>query len=457
MASPAPLPLLRQATCPHCWHAFRPEDVLWVSAHADLLGDQRLGPDQPQRFLPTRFTADGQAIDARGFPCQALACPRCHLPLPRALLEMEPMFLSILGTPACGKSYYLAALTWQLRKVLPLFSLSFADVEPSINQALTDSEEALFLNPSADGFQLLARLIGKTKLHGEMYDIVSYGSQTVLYPRPYMFALQPTANHPRASRPGGQPAARVVCLYDNAGEHFQPGRETTAAPVTQHLARAELLLFLFDPTQDSRFHSWFPEKTKLHGEAFDGRAAGLTGDRGVRQELILLEAASRIRRTLGLAAHARHDRPLAVILTKCDAWAQQLPRRDWSEPWKGSRAGLGLETERIDRGSRELRTMLESVCPDLVQAAEGFAREVRYFAVSALGHAPRQTADGPYVRPADVRPIGVTVPVVYGLHRWLGGLVPGLKRVGASPPSTPMPQRPPEAAPYWWEEMVSDP
>jgi hypothetical protein len=446
MASPAPLPLLRQVTCPHCWHVFRPEDVLWVSAHADLIGDQRLGPDQPQRFLPTRFTVEGQAIDARGFPCQALACPHCHLSLPRALLEMEPLFLSILGTPACGKSYYLAALTWQLRKVLPQFSLSFADVEPAINQALTDSEEALFLNPNADGFQMLAKLIGKTKLAGEMYDTVSYGSQTVLYPRPYLFALRLMANHPRATRPDARQASRVVCLYDNAGEHFQPGRESTAAPVTQHLARAELLLFLFDPTQDSRFHSWM----------FSGQPTGGTGERGVRQELILQEAAARIRRTLGLAADAVHDRPLVVVLTKCDAWAHQLPTQDWSDPWKSSRSGLGLETERIEKCSHHLRKLLGSVCPDLIQAAEGFAREVRYVPVSALGHAPRQMTNGSFVRPADVRPIGVTVPVLYGLNRWLGRLVPGLKRVGTSPPSTPMPQRPPAAVSRWWEEMVSD-
>src|SRR4051812_32669002 len=114
MPGPQATLLLRQITCPHCWKTFHPEEVLWIAAHADLLGAARLGPDHPQRFLPTRFNIDGNALDAHGFECQPLACPHCPLGVPRALLETEPMFVSILGTPACGKSYYLASLTWEL-------------------------------------------------------------------------------------------------------------------------------------------------------------------------------------------------------------------------------------------------------------------------------------------------------------------------------------------------------
>jgi hypothetical protein len=87
-------PLLNRTTCPHCWHSFSPESVLWVSSHTDLLGDPRLGPEQQQRFLPTRFDVAGNALGAHGMPCLGLACPKCHLPVPRALLEMGPFFVS---------------------------------------------------------------------------------------------------------------------------------------------------------------------------------------------------------------------------------------------------------------------------------------------------------------------------------------------------------------------------
>ena len=98
-----PIRLLTRATCPHCWETFPPEQSLWISEHVELLGDPMLGPERQQRFLPSRFTVDGDAIDARGMICRSLACPHCHLAIPRAMLEMEPLFFSILGSPASGK------------------------------------------------------------------------------------------------------------------------------------------------------------------------------------------------------------------------------------------------------------------------------------------------------------------------------------------------------------------
>src|SRR5207248_1582147 len=139
--------------------------------------------------------------------------PYCHLLVPRALLETRPYFLSILGTPACGKSYYLAALTWGLRHLLPgNFALDFADVDPVFNQPLTANEEALFLNPRANGYHYLSTLIGKTKLQGEQYDTVSFGNQVITYPRPYIFSLRPLPPH----RLHGQDdrAALTLCVYD---------------------------------------------------------------------------------------------------------------------------------------------------------------------------------------------------------------------------------------------------
>ena len=125
------LPLRSRVTCPHCWKEFPPDRALWIAQHPDLVGDPRLGADQPQRFLPTRFNVQGAAIDARGFACHGLACPNCHLAVPRSMFETRPMFLSILGSPASGKSYFLAAMTWRLRSVLPkYFAVGFNDADP---------------------------------------------------------------------------------------------------------------------------------------------------------------------------------------------------------------------------------------------------------------------------------------------------------------------------------------
>ena len=55
--------LLSHVTCSHCWERFAAEQVLWISEHVDLLGDLLLGPECQPRFLPRRFTIDGNDID----------------------------------------------------------------------------------------------------------------------------------------------------------------------------------------------------------------------------------------------------------------------------------------------------------------------------------------------------------------------------------------------------------
>jgi hypothetical protein len=115
--SSARVRLCTRITCPHCWHSFPPEEVLWVSQHPELRDDPKL-PGELRRFLPSRFNVAGEALDARQYPRHKLACPNCHLSVPRAFLEMDPFFLSILGSPGSGKSYFLTSMTWQLRQNL---------------------------------------------------------------------------------------------------------------------------------------------------------------------------------------------------------------------------------------------------------------------------------------------------------------------------------------------------
>ena len=225
------LPLRSRVTCPHCWHEFPPDRALWIAQHPDLVGDMRLGADQPQRFLPTRFNVQGAAIDSRGFACHGLACPRCHLAVPRSMFEMQTMFLSILGSPASGKSYFLAAMTWRLRNVLPkYFAVGFNDADPALNHRLQEYESLQFLNPNQEALVT----IEKTEVQGDLYDMVLFGDQAISYPRPFVFSLLPLEGHPNLH--SSAKVARSICVYDNAGESFLPGEDTAASPVTRHMA-----------------------------------------------------------------------------------------------------------------------------------------------------------------------------------------------------------------------------
>jgi hypothetical protein len=407
--------LLREVTCPHCWQKYAPEESLWISQHSDLLGDPRLGAEQQLRFLPTRFTVEGHALDARGAACQGLACPHCHLPVPRAMLEMKHLFFSILGTPASGKSYFLTSMVWQLRQTLPQFGLAFNDADPTSNRMLHEYEELQFLNPDRDS--LVA--IRKTELQGDLYDTVLYGEQAVSYPRPLLFSLRPLDSHP--NRAAAAELSRAMCLYDNAGEHFLPGADTASSPVTRHLARSQVLFYLFDPTQDPRF------RQACEGQTDDPQM--LDRARTIRQELVLQEAADRVRRYAGLAQNARHRRPLVVIVTKFDAWRSllELERLDTSAAIRTRPDGLAsLDVNVVESMSRDLRALFMRLSPEIVAAAESFAEHVIYVPVSALGRGPevdsRTGALG--VRPRDVRPMWVEIPFLYALCRWSKGVIP---------------------------------
>jgi len=407
--------LRRRVTCPHCWHTFPPDAVLWITAHPELRGDSLLGEDAQQRFVPSRFNEDCHAIDVKGVVCRELACPGCHLSLPRALLEMESLFLSIFGAPFSGKSYFLTAMTWRLRQRLASeFRLSFGDADPVANQILSDYEEALFLNSQDD--QLVA--LRKTEKEGDLYESVQFGERTVWYPRPFVFAVQPQPDHPASRRM--RRLSRAICLYDNAGEHFLPGGESPHGPATQHLSLSRVLLFLFDPTQHPRFreacreHSSDPQLEQrqwIH-----------------RQDQVLLEAAHRIRTAAGLPQNARDTRPLIVVVTKYDAWWSLAKFQPLESNWvvrPHSSGVCGLHVEGLLTISQQMREILMKYSPELVAAAEGFSEDVTYIPVSALGRGPERDVTGALgVRPQDINPMWAEVPMLYALHRSVPGLVP---------------------------------
>lgn len=401
-------------TCPHCWHDFAPEDTLWVSEHLDLLDDPRLGTGQARRFLPTRYTAEGNAIDPGGVTCQRVACPECHLVVPRTLFEMPPLFVSIMGTPSCGKSYYLAAMTWQLRQVMPKrFAMSFADADPTSNRMLNSYEEDLFLNPHPDRICKLR----KTEEMGDLYDTVQYGEQVVTLPRPFVFTVRPLDQH--ANFRHGERVSRILCLYDNAGESFEPGKDTLANPVTRHLARSKILMFLFDPTQDPRFRQ---------------AVAGRTNDPQLtdcpvtsRQETVIHEVADRIRMNAGLSPNAKHAQPLIVLATKYDAWWPLLGRERLPNPWsKTSDQGYRvLNMSVINAVSNKLRQLLWEHSPEIVSGAEAFASNVIYLPVSATGVGPETDGEtgSTGIRPKDIQPMWAEVPMLMALACYEQGLI----------------------------------
>jgi hypothetical protein len=408
--------LVPEVVCPNCWERFPPERVLYVATDPALFGDRRLGESHAQRFLPSRFHPDGRAIDPRGGLCHETACPRCHLEVPRALIESPTLFASVFGSAASGKSYLLAAMTHAVRRTLPRsFALNFSDADPRANLALHAYENTLFGETVGDGWVALP----KTDTGGDRYRSVDVGGTTLAYPQPHFFQVSPVSGHPSVDDPAA--VARTLCLYDNAGESFEPGRDTPANPVTQHLARSGFLFYVFDPLQETSFR-------RVLGQTASSSDVQLEGGVVYRQDVMLAEVARRVRQYHGLPAAARHRCPLVVVVTKFDAWQSLAGGQRLPEPWgEGPDGGPArLRVDRLNEVSAMVRNLLLEHAPTIVTTAESFVEPklIRYVPVSATGGPPTPGPDGKLrFQAGSLHPMWVEVPLLWSLAAAVPGLV----------------------------------
>ena len=413
-AGPATPGLLDQVVCPYCWHEFPPVRTRWVGTdHPDVPDDAKLGRGYPRRFDADRFTATGLAIDTAGGVCHDLACPECHLVLPRACLELPPMMLSVFGREGSGKSYFLAAMVRELnRRLQPEFDVSFGDADTALNVLLNENISSVYKRADGDAAQPLTELIRKTQEMGEQYHTVKIGGRTQSFLQPFLFTAQPLPPHPLADpspRRSGrrQPHGRTVCVYDNAGESFAPGADRSSQPVTRHLGQSEALLFIFDPTQETTF------SRDLHAPQAGG--ADVKRD----QLSVLQEAGKRVRQFAMLSPTQRDPRPLIVVITKCDAWHHNLEPYFERPLWRRISAGRDGETinpnvldmPAVEALSKATRSLLGERCGEIVNAAENLSEDVTYVPVSAVGDDVEFGPDGAVcVRSDKAAPINAMLP-----------------------------------------------
>ena len=129
----------------------------------------------------------------------------------------------------------------------------------------------------------------------------------------------------------------------------------------------------------------------------------------------------------GLREDQLHNRPMIIVVTKWDSWKSLLPEISNEAPFVSApNSPLKLlDGPRIESVSNQVGEMLRKYTPDIVAAAEGFASHVSFLPVSATGHSPEiDPATGSFgIRPRDIAPYWVDVPMLYALSRWGSGLI----------------------------------
>ncbi len=354
--------------CPVCWLRFDAGDVMSIASHPDLMGDPVLGRDAMLRFQATRFNARGQALDDKGMPCMHLACPHCRHKLPPRFLEIEEMIFSIIGAPSSGKSYYLASFIHEMAyKVAPEFNLAWRDADPAGNSQLNDVSNRLFSAATPQQAYL-----SKTDLEGALYEEFYRHGRMVKLPKPFVFNLSKMQSK--------KPPLSLV-FYDNAGEHFEPGRNNEDSPGAMHVAVASGLFFLFDPTSCPAFR-----KLITHREDPQLNSSGMQLD---QQAIIMAETESRIASILNTGPGEQISTPFAVLIGKCDLWEDYLSTPEGGgKPLLPAVVNGKLIRENVEANSQRLRKLMMKIQPAICTTAESISDNVRYFAISQLGCSP---------------------------------------------------------------------
>jgi hypothetical protein len=382
--------------CPVCWLEFDAGDIMHIAVHDSLRGDPVLGEDAPQRFLATRFNDLGQALDAFGLPCTEIACPHCRRAIPPSVLEGPQHILSIVGDQSAGKSYYLTVLI----KTLPAtlfnhYDVVFQDADPTGNAPLNEMKKTLFSARTPDEARL-----AKTQLEGAMYERLPRFGRIVALPKPFIYTME------SRQRPEGRCS---VIFYDNAGEHFQPGRDSADSPGAQHVASSSGIFFLFDPFNQPDFR----DRLKTSDPQLENPIVD-------QQEVILAEMKARIRKLRRLPATERIDQPFAVLVGKSDAWLHLLGR----EPLANPLANRVLDVAAVESNSERIRKLLLEICPTVVANAETISNNIRYFPVSSFGHPPVRIPSGDVVPdPKHINPFMVDVPPLWILSQIAGEIL----------------------------------
>ena len=407
--------LLPVICCPNCWHEFAPDQLHFVSTGEELAFDHVRGAGQQRVFLPSSFTPNGDAIDPSGSICSQTACPKCHLPVPRLLAQYRSIAISVFGSPGSGKSFLLASMTHHLMQQIVHYGLTAEDADPSLNAIMRDYERELF-NPNSPDDHVQLRKTQEVLFGGDHYNTINVRGGQQLLPKPFLYRVERYGS--------GGVDGRVLCLYDNAGESFEPGEDKTSSPVTRHMAKADVLMFVFDLTQEPAFRRACAERSA---------DPQWRGQKGGEQAALFTEATMRIRNYKSMLPTDQIKTPLIVVLPKFDAWRFLLTDGDLPQPFKEVAAGptgsaRTLDIETVLSVGKQCRAMLQKYQPALVAKIENtfISKNIIYLPVSATGCSP--TTDKPLekekpenpagygcFRAGDIRPIWAEMPLLASL------------------------------------------
>ncbi len=279
-------------------------------------------------------------------------CPKCNGAMNHELFGGS-VHIPIYGGPSTGKTMYMMAATYQ----------TVEGVVPGVEARLIDEKG-----------QREYRRVWKRSFEGGMVP----QKTRERFPDAFLLSMQ---------RPGGLPAS--IYLYDPAGEALQ---DQDALDSHGFLKYLDGLILMIDPLTLRSF-----------ADRYRGPNLGTTTS-PEKPKNAITRVINQLARLKELSQRQAAKQRVAVVLSKADIMGLdreigiKLSTAPSSRPW----AEVGLENSaKIDRWFQDNE-------PHLHQLLKTF-KQIRYFAVSAAGHAPQ--SGQPF------RPAGVMDPLMWLLSK----------------------------------------
>jgi hypothetical protein len=407
----------KKVICPHCWSGFYSDKAMYISQHDELFGDPVLG-DVPMRIPAgeaTRSRDGTKVLDSKGWEMFERACPQCRLQIPLEMLSQRPKFISIVGAPGSGKTYFLTVMLHQLRKTLAKqfkYTLDLCDTHDK--QLLVANEKKLFaaLDPTTPV------MLEKTQeTGGDLYNTVKLDGVSVQLPKPFMLTIRSSNQGAKVPVKGRQ---QTIVLYDNAGESFYFDKDSGQNRSTRHLGQSDAVLFAYDPLLEPDL------RRRLTSVSSDPQIT--TNARSARQLDFLTTAIQQMRRHSKTPQDQRLKASLAVCVQKFDVWRSLTDhcKNEKGEPvidassieYFIEHGVAALDITEVNIVSQIVRSILMDVSPEFVSMAEANFIRVRYFPVSALGQSPKLDGQFLKIAPLDLQPFRVDHPMLWLMRDW---------------------------------------
>jgi hypothetical protein len=287
---------------------------------------------------------------------QRHVCPHCHADLPPNWWSYDVLGVVMVGARSSGKTTYVSALISHLeRRLLPGIGGHLHPIDPESTTKLKEHRLGVRTGTLAEGTSSAA--------------------------------VQPALLRPMIASIGQRPNGRnrAVALFDVAGEDMS-GAETVR-PYAPALAGSDLIVILIDPLQLNGIRDWLRGVVPLPPQ-------------GDTAATVVNNVVQEIRRLRGQAAGPLPQRA-AVVFAKFDGMqtAARTPQSSvsrligpgnalWRDPYvTGRQLYLDSDGRRVHDEVRSLLLAMNE--RTLVNLVESSFQQVRYFALSALGHGPR--------------------------------------------------------------------